>query len=569
MLKIRYPASMNPLMNRRISAILLTLLIYGMGCATQETIKVYEVPPPSIPTADNKLFAKALAAQNAGQVEEAVKQWKRFLSRHPNSFEARNNLGQVYYTENQVTQALQEFERAYRLEPVSEKIRKNLNRALKFQADLLYESKEYDRVIRNLKRMKQVSLPKERQGLDIKIEQVEDTIFEQVQRADTTRAYEEFISKYPEGLNAKAARKRLLQLTSKSSKATTLEDIVPISPGSGVLGLAEEEQAVILEENSLPETPVGEIIEETVLEEESVLPSTPPDKMSASQAETLGEDEAVEFEPWETLEGDAPVLEEPELLTKPKAIQDEITPEPPAATEAVKPVETGTLEDIVPISPGSGVLGLAEEEQAVILEENSLPETPVGEIIEETVLEEESVLPSTPPDKMSASQAETLGEDEAVEFEPWETLEGDAPVLEEPELLTKPKAIQDEITPEPPAATEAVKPVETAQLTLRESKIRIQVASHLNVRAAPSARGKIVGQLSNGDERPLLSEKPQWFQIEFTNGRTGWVFRKFARKLRIQSLPSTEPSGFNIDGRDPRIQSIASAGFSNRCSVPA
>ncbi len=119
MLKIRYPADMNSLMNKRILVILLTFLI-GMGCASKGVIKVYEVPPPSIPTADNKLFAKALAAQNAGQVKVAIKQWKRFLARHPNSFEARNNLGLVYYTENLVTQALQEFDTAYLLDPISE-----------------------------------------------------------------------------------------------------------------------------------------------------------------------------------------------------------------------------------------------------------------------------------------------------------------------------------------------------------------------------------------------------------------------------------------------------------------
>lgn len=278
MLKIRYPASMNSLMNKRFLVILLALFIYGTGCATQGVVKVYETPPPSIPSSDNKLFAKALAAQNAGRVKEALQRWQRFLALHPSSFEARNNLGLLYYTENQVSQALHEFEVAYRLEPISEKIRKNLSRALKFQADLQYESKEYRRVIRNLKRLKEVSPPKEQQGLDIKIERVEDAIYEQVQQADTKRAYQDFIREYPEGLNADAAKKRILQLDSRSSKTSTLDDAVPISLHSGVLGAEPEtvqpgaEPDSIFEEDVLPEPSAPEIVEEEVLIEEEVLP---------------------------------------------------------------------------------------------------------------------------------------------------------------------------------------------------------------------------------------------------------------------------------------------------------
>ncbi len=481
-------------MNKRILVILLTFLI-GMGCASRGVIKVYEVPPPSIPTADNKLFAKALAAQNAGQVEVAIKQWKRFLARHPNSFEARNNLGMVYYTENRVSQALHEFDVAYRLEPVSEKIRKNLSRALTFQADLLYESKEYDRVIRNLKRLKEVSPPKEQQGLDIKMEQVEDDIYEQVQRADTTHAYEQFIRKYPSGLNAEAAKKRLLQLSARSSKTITLEGAMPVSPRSGLLtdGGPEgpgEEQAVIHEENSLPEPPAMETMdEEMVIEEEIVPPSTVPDEMSSSQAETLAE-----------------IQRDPNL----------------SASDFFAPAEA--LMD-------------AEGMEAPIS---------LDQVVE-------------------------------VESEPWpETSQEDTPTLEEPEFLAAPEVIQDEVTlqtavmaPEPFMVAEEVGSVETEQLTVWESKIRIQVDSYLNVRAAPSTKGKIVGQLNNAEERPLLSEKSEWFQIEFTEGRTGWVHRKFARKLRIQSLPPVEPSGFNSGDRDSRILSVAFTGFNNRRHVQA
>ena len=410
----------------------------------------------------------------------------------PNSFEARNNLGMVYYTENRVSQALHEFEVAYRLEPVSQKIRKNLSRALTFQADLLYESKEYDRVIRNLKRLKAVSPPKEQQGLDIKVEQVEDAIYEQVQRADTTHAYEEFIRKYPSGLNAEAAKKRLLQLSARSSKIITLDGAEPISSRSGLLtdvGPAEE-RAVIHEENGLPELPAMEIIDEgTVIEEEIVPPSTVPDERSSSQAETLAE-----------------IQMDPNLSSSDFSAPAEVL------------MDAEGME--VPIS--------------------------LDQVVE-------------------------------VESEPWpETIQEDTPTLEAPEFLAAPEVIQDEVmlqtavmAPEPFMVAEEVGLVETEQLTLRESKIRIQVDSYLNVRAGPSTKSKIVGQLNNGEERPLLSEKSEWFQIEFTEGRTGWVHRKFARKLSIQSLPSVEPSGFNSGGQDSRSPSVAFTGFNHRRHVQA
>ncbi len=226
------------------------------------------------------------------------------------------------------------------------------------------------------------------------------------------------------------------------------------------------------------------------------------------------------------------------------------------------------------------------------------------------MIEEEIAPPPTVLDEMSSSRADTLAEiqmdpnlfsndfsapaevlmdaegmevpislDQVVEVEPepWpETIREDPLTLEEPEFLAAPEVIQDEVTlqtavmaPEPFMVAEEVGLVETEQLTLRESKIRIQVDSYLNVRAAPSTKGKIVGQLNNGEERPLLSEKSQWFQIEFAEGRTGWVHRKFARKLKIQSLPSVEPSGFNSGDRDPRIPSVAFTGFNNRRSGQA
>ena len=494
---------MNPSMNTRFLVVLLALCIYGVGCATQGVVKVYETPPPSIPSSDNKLFAKALAAQNAGRVDEALKRWQRFLALHPNSFEAHNNLGLVYYTENQVSQALHEFEAAYRLEPVSEKIRKNLSRALKFQADLQYESKEYRRVIRNLKRLKEVSPPKEQQGLDIKIEKVEDAIYERVQRADTKRAYQDFIRHYPDGLNAEAARKRIQQLDSRRSETSTLDDAVPISLDSGTLGgeaaeavRPEAEQDSIFEENVLPEPFLADIEEEEIVIEEEVFPlPVLPEALPSSEVDTLS---AVQRDPDWSLNDFS------------------------SAAETLMP----------------------------------LPDS-------ETLIEVEGMAISMPSHQVTPMAPE-----------PWpEIMQEATELLEEPELLVKPEAIPDAVVlapavvaPEPVAASQEVEPRETAKLALSESIVRIQVDSYLNVRAVPSTQGKIVGKLNNGDERPLLGEKPHWFQIELADGLTGWVHRKFARKLNRQSLPSVDPSGFNSEDWNPRIQPVVISIFNNRHS---
>ena len=69
---------------------------------------------------------------------------KKFLKKYQNSYEARNNLGFLYYANDQITQAIIQFEQGLNLELESVTIKDNLIRALKERVAFLEENKQYD-----------------------------------------------------------------------------------------------------------------------------------------------------------------------------------------------------------------------------------------------------------------------------------------------------------------------------------------------------------------------------------------------------------------------------------------
>ena len=195
------------------------LIVTFAACAPKKMIPVYNVPPPDIQVEDNRLYIKALKAQHAGRYTEAMELWKVFLKRHPDSFRGHNNLGRVYYLEDKLGQAVQEFETALDLEPADPRIQQNLGEALRLQASLLYEDKKYDETIQRLRRLRNISKKEDQQGVQIRIEKVEDKIFKQVRGTDTLEGYQDFIKSYPDGLNADRARQRLQEMETHSMKA--------------------------------------------------------------------------------------------------------------------------------------------------------------------------------------------------------------------------------------------------------------------------------------------------------------------------------------------------------------
>ncbi|MEE8260243.1 MAG: hypothetical protein V3R14_04520, partial [Nitrospinaceae bacterium] len=213
--------------SKHFIALLGALALVFSGCASngskteaQQTAQQIEAPK-TVSGPDKSLYSQALKAQNAGQFESAIKLWQDFLSKNPDSFEGHNNLGLVYYTQDMLAQSLQEFETAFRLEPADERIRQNLARALRFKAGMLHENREYFKTLEILARLEQIVEPEEKQAILFKQEQVEDQIFLQVIKANNSAAYQDFVNRFPDGLNAVRARKYLDKHHHKVAKSTS------------------------------------------------------------------------------------------------------------------------------------------------------------------------------------------------------------------------------------------------------------------------------------------------------------------------------------------------------------
>ncbi|HKI49898.1 MAG TPA: hypothetical protein VKA69_11265, partial [Desulfobacteria bacterium] len=213
---------------KHLIALLGVLALAFSGCASsgskpeaQQTDQQIEAPKTVTAGPDNDLYSQALKAQNAGQFEPAIKLWNTFLSKHPDSFEGHNNLGLVYYTQDMLSQSLQEFETAYRLEPGDPRVRKNLARALRFKASMVQESRDYFKTLKILARLEKVVEPEEKQAVRFKQEQVEDQIFLQVIKADNSASYQDFVNRFPDGLNAVRAREYLEKHPHKVAKSTS------------------------------------------------------------------------------------------------------------------------------------------------------------------------------------------------------------------------------------------------------------------------------------------------------------------------------------------------------------
>ncbi len=210
--------------SKHLIALMGVLALVFSGCASggdKPTDQQFEAPQTVTAVPDKSLFSQALKAQNEGQFESAIKLWESFLAKHPDSFEGHNNLGLVYYTQDMLSQALQEFETAHRLDPVDPKIRKNLARALRFKASMLHENRDYFKTLVILARLEQIVEPEEKQAILFKQEQVEDQIFLQVIKADNSAAYQDFVNRFPDGLNAVRAREYLEAHPNRVAKSTS------------------------------------------------------------------------------------------------------------------------------------------------------------------------------------------------------------------------------------------------------------------------------------------------------------------------------------------------------------
>jgi tetratricopeptide (TPR) repeat protein len=168
----------------------------ALGCAKAPS-QFSDTPSQSLPKFDQELFARAALHQQKGQIDSAIVLWNKFLQRNPNSFEVRNNLGLLYYANDEIVKSIYHFGQGLKLRPREDQLKMNLVRALKVQSAILEENREYDEAIVDLSRIVQLSPAKEHEAIERQIEALEDQIFKQVKKSDSMGEYEEFLKKYP------------------------------------------------------------------------------------------------------------------------------------------------------------------------------------------------------------------------------------------------------------------------------------------------------------------------------------------------------------------------------------
>ena len=203
---------------RRLS--IFVFLFWFWSCATPSRAvnPYFEMPPEHLLIAERELFSLALQQQKNNNLKSSIDLWKRLLANNPRSFRGYNNLGMVYYTNNQLSLALSAFETALDLEPFDHKIKENLKRTLRFQITLLRENKDYDAAIQCLKRIANLSEGAERLKVGLQIQTMVNNIFEQVKRSNSLEDYEVFLAKYPNSPGySNEARRRIERIKSQKS----------------------------------------------------------------------------------------------------------------------------------------------------------------------------------------------------------------------------------------------------------------------------------------------------------------------------------------------------------------
>lgn len=419
-----------------------TLILSILGGCASAPQRVFKAPAPAVTRASKALFEDAFEAQEKGQYRKAISLWKQFLNAEPDSIQGHNNLGMVFYAEDRLSESINELETAWKLAPKNDIVLRNLSRSLQFQVALLKENREYERAIRHLQRLQEISKPEDFQKVQFMVEELEDRIYEQVQNANTAEKYRWYLKHYPTGINAEKARKKLAVLEDRQS--------------SLIQSFEDREQ--VDDRGVLESDPEASNLDSMSISEEDVSGSQP----------VIAEEPAVE----------EPVMEEP-VLEEP------------------------------PVDPGAD---RASIEESPVLEEDA-----VGEVTQKTVPE---------------------------------------PVAQAPAQVEPDKEIQ--VPDEEPSELTEVEPApakEPAAKALKKYQVVITLGnpdSSLRVRAQPNTKSPVLTGLKHGQVRSYIEENGGWFKIEYAPGKSGWVSKKFSRKLE----PGTKKNEPQANGF-PVIRSAA------------
>lgn len=374
------------------------LLMFLQACAGNPlsyfSEKPYFVAPQAQMTReDRELFDRALFRQENNRIPAAIKVWKQFLQKYPRSFEAHNNLGLVYFEDDQLDPSLVEFDTALSLEPNDSKIKKNLVRVLKFKATLLKEAKDYNGAVDTLKRAQEYSPPEKKERIGFAIENFEDKIFAQAKQTNTLEAYEGFLKRFPEsGKKADEARTKIAGLQPlRSEMSETALDGMQSEEPSATVPLDE----IAMPEPEIAKTDVGDMgqaianrIEDSFQESADKIrmdenASTVKDSARQMLDSTAEKVEAKKDSARQMLETAAKVEEKPLI----ESLDTETAPEQPreAVRSVERPIEIATQPDPKP-SSGTDLFPAEEPPEVANLfkefeEESSPPQMKIVEIV--------------------------------------------------------------------------------------------------------------------------------------------------------------------------------------------
>jgi tetratricopeptide (TPR) repeat protein len=242
-----------------LKSISLAILILSFfGCASLQNqdrgnfsgSPYFEEPPDKILFSDKELFTQALNLQYKGQLQSAIQLWQKFLAERSQSYEALNNLGMAYYSNDQLDSSIESFESALAIQPDNARIKSNLSRTLRFRVTLERENREYAKAVTDLQKIISLSGKDQQEKVLREIESVQEKIFEEAQKLNTTAAYEQFIKEYPDSVYSSKAKEmlKLLNPAAEMAKEPVKEFLPPIVETTKAAETQFEEAAPLVEE---------------------------------------------------------------------------------------------------------------------------------------------------------------------------------------------------------------------------------------------------------------------------------------------------------------------------------
>jgi primosomal protein N'' len=473
--------------------LIIGILIVAQGCASTTLNPFVEkpyfaTPPTEISRDDKELFDKALFRQTNNRVQPAIKVWGQFLKKYPRSFEAHNNLGLVYFEDDQLDAAIVELEKALSLEPSEVKIKNNLIRALNFKSLLHREANDYNRAVDTLKRVQEISSPEEKEKVGYRIENYETKAFEQAKRADTLEAYQGFLIRYPKSSkNSDEARLKVEGLKQMEvaipSKEAALSGVPPVSMGS-------EEMAA------------GDALLEGSLTEDG--------SKGNMEGLTRGMKGLAEKKMGSAVRDLKPPVEENMEAMKVEAMKNV------DLSDKTAPVTETLSNGFIPVQPLEVPLS-GEQKIKIATQPNPKPATGVD--------------PFSKPVKLKANTG-TLKK-----LEP--KLKASVDPLSDPESklraeanpFSKPKPEIVSPNTDVPVVVQNL----SSNIVARAQRMKVKIVTNkdpLRIRARPTSQSKVLATVAKGSLVPFVREENGWYEIEFSFGQMGWVSKKYAHMVK-------------------------------------